>query len=82
MLRMLRMLRMLSSVRDLVVRARRAWRQVHWLWKHAKLMIVGMVWVIPLWHAILILVSPCQIMLKVTTVRGKIGRGVTTKKVL
>lgn len=77
---------MLSIVRDLGVGAWRAWRQVlHRLWEHAaKLMVVGsrMIWVIPWRHAILILVSSCQIMLKVTTVWGKIGRGVSAKEVL
>lgn len=77
---------MLSIVRYLGVRARRTWRQVlHRLRINAaKRMIVGsrMVLVIPWWHGILILVSSCQIMLKVTTVWGKIGRGVSTKKML
>lgn len=77
---------MLRIVWDLGVGARRAWRQVlHRLRIHAaKLMIVGsrMVWVIPWWYAILILGSSCQIMLKVTTVWGKIGRGLSTKKIL
>lgn len=77
---------MLSIVRYLGVRARGTWRQVLYrLWIHApKRRIVGnrMVLVIPWWHGILILVSSCQIMLKVTTVGGKIGRGVSTKKIL
>lgn len=77
---------MLGVVGYLGVGARRAWRQVlDRLWIHAaKLMIVGtrMVWVIPWWHGILILVSCCQIMLKVSTMWGKIGRGVSTKKSL
>lgn len=84
MLRMLRVLRMLSIVRYLVMGTWRAWWEVlnrRGIYGGAILMIVGsMVWVIPWWHAILILVSSCQIMLKVTTVWRKIRRSVSTKK--